>query len=49
MGTHEKLVPGELLVELPGMKCRVEKKFKTNMQIIKNYLIKNINEEIAHV
>ncbi len=49
MGTNDKLVPGELLSTLPGLKYRVKQKFKFNSQIVALGLKEKVNEEIAHV
>jgi len=51
MGTHEELVPGELLKNkvLSPVKYWVQQKFKTKMPVFKNGLTNKINEEIANV
>ena len=40
MGTNEKLVPGELLIIIPG---------EMTGMVTNEYQHKNLNEEIAHV
>jgi len=49
MGTNEKLVPGELLETLPGLRIRKKQILITNKLTTQDCLNKNTNEEIAHV
>ena len=49
MGTNEKLVPGELLGDVPGLNYWAQKIFKINIQTNLTGLDNNTNEEIAHV
>lgn len=48
MGTNEKLVPGELLIQ-PEQMYRETEIFKINIQSKLASQYKNINEEIAYV